>query len=207
MASLIDLNGRFLRLVNAEDLKNITIVDGESIIDSEPSDIEKQFIDLYWDGNIFFENATSQFLKDLKTSEYMLRLQNLVIDLRVRAKGAAIDKTGSTQYINAQVEMYEIKFRQCIATDNSTEIEDLLQNEADEYGVDLDTFKGYVILRYNDAKLKYELFMRMIERCRTKIQTLIENTNWSATDTAFSIVSKLQNADQAQAVMNEILSL
>jgi hypothetical protein len=154
-----------------------------------------------------YEGATILEISAIKTPEKMEQLQKVVSDLRIRAKGAAIGKTGTNAYILAQVEFYEIKNEQCLNTNNPQEVEDLLQNEADEYGITLEQFKALVISRYNDAKEKYNLFMRMIERCRTKIQTLIENNNWENVETAFGYVSSLNNVEQAQQVMNDILAL
>lgn len=151
----------------------------------------------------FFEDEEHE----MKAREFMLKLQYTASELRIKAKAAAIGKTGTDEYIISQQEFYEIKYQQCISTNNSQEIEDLLQNEADEYGITLEQFKALVISRYNEAKEKYNLFMRMIERCRTKIQTLIENKNWANVDIAFAIVDTLNNVEEAQSVMNQILEL
>ncbi len=154
-----------------------------------------------------YEGATSEEISFIKTPIYMEKLQNMVTDLRIRAKGSAIGKTGSNSYILSQVEFYEIKYQQCQNSNNSTEIEELLQNESDEFGLSLFDFKQLVISKYEYALNKYNLFMRMIERCRTKIQTLIENNNWINADEAFNLISALNNVDQANAIMNEILEL
>jgi len=154
-----------------------------------------------------YDGGTAEEIAAEKTPSYMVRLQNTVTDLRLRAKGAAIGKSGANGYILAQVEFYEIKYQQCISENNSQEIEYLLQNEAEEFGITLEQFKALVILRYEEARDKYNLFMRMIERCRTKIQTLIENSDWENVETAFVLVSTLNNVDQAQLIMEEILSL
>lgn len=151
----------------------------------------------------FFDGEQDELLNN----NYMIKLQTIVTDLRLRAKGAAIGKTGSNAYIVAQVEFYEIKFQQCSNQNNPPEVELLLQNEAAEFGKSLEDFKLLVVSMYNDAKLKYNLFMRMIERCRTKIQTLIEQKNWENVEIAFAIVETLNNADQAQEIMDEILNL
>lgn len=174
----------------------------------EYSDSDSLYLD-FVANNGFFENVDffEEELSLIKTPIYMERLQNVVTELRIKAKGAAIGKSGSNSYIVAQVEFYEIKYQQCTNPNNSQEVEDLLANEAAEFGVDLPTFKSYVILKYNEAKEKYNLFMRMIERCRTKIQTLIENNNWESADAAFAIVATLDNVEEAQSVMNEILAL
>jgi len=150
---------------------------------------------------------TQEELNSIKFPIYIEKLQTIVTDLRIRAKGAAIGKSGTNGYVLAQVEFYEIKYQQCVSANNSQEIEDLLQNEADEYGITLEQFKALVISRYEEAREKYNLFMRMIERCRTKIQTLIENASWENVNVAFEIVATLDNVDEAQSVMNEILSL
>lgn len=155
-----------------------------------------EYVD-FFDGESDFEKAKIK----------MQQLQQVVTDLRIKAKGAAIGKKGTNAYIIAQVEFYEIKNEQCLNPNNSEEVEDLLQNEADEFGITLEQFKALVIYRYNEAKEKYNLFMRMIERCRTKIQTLIENHNWENVETAFEFVSTLNNADQAQGIMDDILNL
>lgn len=159
------------------------------------------------DGSPEFVDYFDDEINQIKTSIYMQRLQNVVTDLRIKAKGAAIGKTGTNSYIIAQEEFYEIKYQQCINPNNSQEGEDLLANEAAEFGITLEQFKTLVISMYEQAKEKYNLFMRMIERFRTKIQTLIENNNWQSADSAFNIVETLDNVDEAQSIMTEILNL
>lgn len=174
----------------------------------EYSDNDSLYLEFLNNGGVF-ENVDF-FEEEIlvnNTLIYMERLQNVVTDLRIKAKGAAIGKKGTNSYIIAQQEFYEIKYQQCINPANPQDVEDLLENEATEFGVDLPTFKSYVIQKYNSAKEKYNLFMRMIERCRTKIQTLIENNNWQSADIAFSIVATLDNVEEAQNVMTEILAL
>ena len=160
-----------------------------------------------------YEGATSQDISDLKTPDYLTKLQLYSSNLRVRAKAAAIGKKGERDYIFAQVEMYELKYK--IANDEivGEYFTDLLANEAIEFGttigvnLDLATFKELIINRYETAEAQYRQFLFMIERCRTFIQTLIETNQFAKVDTAFAMIDTLNDVSQATTLMANILNL
>jgi hypothetical protein len=146
-------------------------------------------------------------IKETLTNHHMAALRNTASDLRVRAKAAAIDKTGDQSYIFSQVELYELKYKVASGAISNLYMTLLLTNEAAEFGVDFEAFCELIMYMYETAKAKYEIFLLMIERCRTKIQTLIENEAWPAVEQAFALVASLATQEQAQGIMNEILAL
>lgn len=160
-----------------------------------------------------YEGASSQDISNLKSPEYLTKLQFYSSDLRIRAKAAAIGKKGERDYIFAQVEMYELKYK--IANDEivGQYFTDLLTNEAIEFGttigvnLDLATFKELIINRYETAEAQYRQFLFMIERCRTFIQTLIETNQFDKVDSAFAMIDTLNDASQATTLMANILNL
>lgn len=144
---------------------------------------------------------------EMKSKEFMLKLQSVAADLRIKAKAAAIGKTGTQEYIFSQVELYELKFKVASGIIVNAYITSLIENEAVEFGLPIQDFKDLIIQMYNTAKEKYEVFLFMIERCRTKIQTLIEMGEFTKVETAFGYIGNLSDAAQAEQTMTNILAL
>lgn len=96
---------------------------------------------------------------------------------------------------------------------NTADVKDLmllgneLVNEAIEFGLSIEDFKALIILRYETAEATYQQFLFMIERCRTFIQTLIENNDFTKVDSAFALIDTLDAPEQAQSLMASILEL
>ncbi|MFY0481444.1 hypothetical protein ACI6PS_02465 [Flavobacterium sp. PLA-1-15] len=147
------------------------------------------------------------------TNNYIQRLQYYSTDLRIRAKAAAIGKKGERDYIFAQVEMYELKYRLAMGLINDSYMLQLLSEEAVEFGLSigvemsLQQFQELIIYMYESAESQYQVFLFMIERCRTFIQTLIENANWTKVDQAFALIDTLNDQAQAPELMANILNL
>ena len=154
-----------------------------------------------------YVEATPEEIAEEKKPIYLERLQNYSIDLRVRAKASAIGKKGSRDYIFAQVEMYELKCKVAKGIVSGQYFTDLLTNEAIEFGLSLEDFKALIISMYETAEATYQQFLFMIERCRTFIQTLIENDNFTKVDSAFALIDTLDVPEQAQSLMASILEL
>ena len=182
----------------------------ENSVEVDPSvsyDFTLAVFDQYPNPTAVIEGADSDGISSIKTPQYMERLENVVADLRIRAKAAAIGKTGSDRYIISQTELYELKNKIASGEITQPQILALIENEAAEFGLDFASFCTLIGIMYDNAKSKYEVFLFMIERCRTKTQTLIELRQWSQVDAAFALVATLSNADQAAAIMSEILAL
>jgi len=155
----------------------------------------------------YYEGASIEEVSSVKTPEYMKKLQDIVVDLMSRAEKAAIDKTGTSDYIKVQVDLYKNKYLVALGEISNPVIEAYITNEAQEFGVDYEAFCELIIWMYETSLGLFQNFQYMIERCRTKIQTLIENMSWSQADDAFALVSTLNNVDQAEALMDQILAL
>ena len=152
-------------------------------------------------------------LLTIKKETLLKKLQFYSSDLRVRAKAVAIGKKGDRDYIFAQVEMYELKYKIALDLIVGEYFTNLLTNEAIEFGasigvvLDLETFKELIINRYETAEAQYRQFLFMIERCRTFIQTLIETNQFERVDDAFALIDTLTDASQAITLMANILNL
>ena len=146
-------------------------------------------------------------IAETKKPVYLERLQNYSIDLRIRAKASAIGKKGSRDYIFAQVEMYELKYKIAKGLVSGQYFTDLLTNESAEIGLSIEDFKALIISMYETAEATYQQFLFMIERCRTFIQTLIENNDFTKVDSAFALIDTLDASEQAQSLMASILEL
>lgn len=159
------------------------------------------------------ESATETEISIGTSSVCMIRLQNYAADLRIRAKAAAIGKKGDRDYVFAQVEMYELKYRIATGEISDQYMLSLMESEALEFGnsigveMTLTQFQELIIYMYETAEDQYNLFLFMIERCRTFIQTLIENTEWVKVDQAFALIDTLNDAAQATDLMANILNL
>lgn len=151
----------------------------------------------------FFEGEE----EEMNTQNYIAKLQSVAAELRIKAKAAAIGKTGTSEYIFSQVELYELKFKVASGVIVNNYITSLIENEAVEFGLPIQDFKDLIIHMYTTAKEKYEIFLFMIERCRTKIQTLIELTDFEKVEMAFTYINNLSNASQAEQTMTNILLL
>ena len=175
-------------------------------------DRNQNFIDfLQWQSNeqnviIFVDNFFEE-IEETQRPILLERLQNYSIDLRLRAKASAIGKKGSRDYIFAQVEMYELKCKVAKGIVSGQYFTDLLTNEAIEFGLSIEDFKALIISMYETAEATYQQFLFMIERCRTFIQTLIENNDFTKVDSAFALIDTLDAPEQAQSLMASILEL
>lgn len=156
---------------------------------------------------IYVEPKTPEEIAEEKKPIYLERLQNYSIDLRLRAKASAIGKKGSRDYIFAQVEMYELKYKIAKGLVSGQYFTDLLTNESAEFGLPLEDFKGLIIQMYESAEATYQQFLFMIERCRTFIQTLIETNEFERVESAFALIDTLNDPSQATTLMANILNL
>jgi len=154
-----------------------------------------------------YEGATPEELQEIQRPILLERLQDYSIDLRLRAKASAIGKKGSRDYIFAQVEMYELKYKIAKGLVVGQYFTDLLTNEALEFGLSIEDFKALIISRYESAEAVYQQFLFMIERCRTFIQTLIENNEFVKVATVFDMIDTLDAPEEAQGLMTSILEL
>ena len=165
------------------------------------------FTNPIWNGSNWIENATPEELQEIQRPILLERLQDYSIDLRLRAKASAIGKKGSRDYIFAQVEMYELKYKIAKGIVSGQYFTDLLTNESAEFGLSIEDFKALIISMYETAEATYQQFLFMIERCRTFIQTLIENNDFTKVDSAFALIDTLDAPEQAQSLMASILEL
>ena len=185
------------------------VINGQLVSEWELTEIlpNENLLKPIWNGSEWIEGATPEEIAEEKKPIYLERLQNYSIDLRLRAKASAIGKKGSRDYIFAQVEMYELKYKIAKGIVSGQYFTDLLTNEALEFGLSIEDFKSLIITMYETAEATYQQFLFMIERCRTFIQTLIENNDFTKVDSAFALIDTLDASEQAQGLMASILEL
>jgi hypothetical protein len=167
----------------------------------------KDFIIARNNNEVSYIESTQEEIEQINKPKLLEKLQNYSIDLRLRAKASAINKKGSRDYIFAQVEMYELKYKIANGLVVGQYFTDLLTNEAAEFGLSIEDFKGLIISMYESAEAIYQQFLFMIERCRTFIQTLIENNEFAKVNQAFELIETLDAPEQAPILMASILEL
>jgi len=162
------------------------------------------------------EYETIEFDLDEELTEsnielYTELLKEKVACLRIKAKGMAIGKTGTTPYIMAQVDFYEIKFENASNSNPISEIDADLESEGmRDFGLSLQDFKNLIISMYNSGKEKETLLMSFIEQGRSAILTLINNHSWNCVENAFQLIDSLQESttiSEAREIKNQILEL
>lgn len=159
----------------------------------------------------FIEGITQEEIKVEKTLFYTIKLQNLVTDLRIKAKGLAIGKQGSNAYIIAQVDFYQRKYQNAIDLNPIAEIDADLEAEGlRDFNIPLSEFKELIVYMYLLGEEKERLLNSFIEQCRTFITTQIELSEWQKFDDAFALAENLHGittVDQARSIKNQIMSL
>lgn len=157
------------------------------------------------------EGVTQEETNEIKTNSYNEKLQSLVADLRIRAKGLAIGKTGSNAYIIAQIDFYQRKHENATTLNPIPEIDaDLAAEGMRDFGITLELFKQLIDYMYTQGKEKENLLMCYIEQGRSAILTLMADNDWPKVDTAFSLAENLKGITtvaEAQLIKNQILAL
>ncbi len=147
---------------------------------------------------------------DLSDEEYQAKLQNeafeiieslkdIIATLEVGAKKIAINKDGSRAYIETQERIYERKYK--MAKGELLDVNDLLKDEAVEFGYSWDDYKLLIISKYEAGRGAFDLFMSMIERSRSKVLFFLEtNKNYKAIE-----VLELMKSIKTTTPISEIL--
>lgn len=136
----------------------------DSLIDEETKTITLPVIEM-----------TNEEYDDILAKEGKLLLEELkylVFDLEEGAKKIAIGKDGSKEYIEAQVRIYEKKYK--IAKGDLPDYSHLIESEAAEAGVSFDNYKTLIIQKYEAGAALYNSFTIMVDRSRIKVLKLIE---------------------------------
>lgn len=139
------------------------------------------------------------------------KLQLFVSDLRIRAKGLAIGKTGSNAYILTQVDLYQRKYENAISENPIPEIDTDLEAEGlRDFNMNLSDFKALIISMYTQGKERENLLMCFIEQGRSAILTLMTANEWAKVESAFSLIENLKGIttiEEARIIKNQILAL
>ena len=139
------------------------------------------------------------------------KLQAALSDLRIRAKGLAIGKTGSNAYILTQVDLYQRKYENAVSTNPIPEIDADLEAEGlRDFNMNLADFKALIISMYTQGKERENLLMCFIEQGRSAILTLMTANEWVKVEAAFSLIENLKGIttiEEARIIKNQILAL
>ncbi|RUT68697.1 hypothetical protein D0817_20265 [Flavobacterium cupreum] len=156
-----------------------------------------------------FEGTPGE-VNPIKVPQYLIGLQVLISDLRIRAKTAVIENEKpiiNNVYVLTQCELNEIKYQLAKGLISDPDLELYFENEADLFGVSLAQHKANIIAEFEASDLNYKIFMMLIEMCRTKIQKLIRDFEFAKADDAQFVMQSFVDIDSAKASMDYILGL
>ena len=167
--------------------------------------VNGQWIETYQD------TRTPEEINAENTEMYNERLQQALSDLRIRAKGLAIGKTGSNAYILTQVDLYQRKYENAVTANPIPEIDADLEAEGlRDFNMNLVDFKALIVSMYTQGKERENLLMCFIEQGRSAILTLMTANEWAKVETAFSLIENLKGIttiEEARIIKNQILAL
>lgn len=101
------------------------------------------------------------------------QLKEVVATLHLGAKRIAIGKDGTKNYIESQERLYFRKYQ--IAKGELSDFNNLLQNEAIEFGMTYEAYKSLIIQKYDEGLAAFNMFLSMIERARSKVVYFLDN--------------------------------
>lgn len=161
------------------------------------------------------EEISNEDINIENTKKYKDLLKQKVYELRIKAKGLSIGKTGSENEIITQVELYLRKYENAINSNPILEIDKDLANEGlRDFGIDLVQFKNIIIQKGNQTRENEKLLMSFIEQVRSSILTLIDNANlsndWTKVIAGYDLIDSFKDittVDEARIIKNQILKL
>lgn len=135
-------------------------------------------------------------------------LKDVVFDLEEGAKKIAIGKDGSKSYIEAQVRIYEKKYK--IAKGELPDYSGLIESEAFETGISFADYKQLIIDKYESGEALYNSFTIMIDRSRIKVLNLIESKKNHKARVLLDLMKSIKidtPIAEIQVTMNTILNI
>lgn len=172
----------------------------ESVIDEASLTITVPVIDM----------TTEEYdsLKEKESQELLSELKYVVSDLEEGAKKISIGKDGSKEYIEAQVRIYEKKYK--IAKGELPDYGGLIESEAADTGVSFVDYKALIIQKYEQGSDLFNSFSIMIDRSRIKVLVLIENKKNHKARMLLDLMKSIKidtPITEIQATMNNILNI
>jgi hypothetical protein len=209
----ISINQKIKIMFEQSQISNLIYKDRTYVVPEDPNDpLRIEFEEwLLVEGNTLnmFEGTPDE-VNPIKVVQYLIGLQMLVSDLRIRAKTAVIENEKpiiNNVYVLTQCELNEIKYQLAKGLISDPDLEAYFENEASLYGVSFVQHKANIIAEFESSDLNYKIFMMLIEMCRTKIQTLIRAFEYAKADDAQFVMQSFVDIDSAKASMSYILGL
>lgn len=168
--------------------------------------------DLNTDFTDVIESATNEEISEIKTPVYEQKIIELFTYLMNRALSSSMSKYGNYEYLQIQKQEYDKKYLVAKGLEVNTPVANTIQKEMDRdfpeptldailtsygyndlLGTQLEKMHTLIIIRYEYAKQRLDMFEGMAIDFRTKSRTLVELSQWSKLDTAFELVEGLPN--------------
>lgn len=156
------------------------------------------------------EMTTEEYdsLIEKESQKLLSELKYVVSDLEEGAKKISIGKDGNKEYIEAQVRIYEKKYK--IAKGELPDYGGLIESEAADTGVSFTDYKALIIQKYEQGFDLFNSFSIMIDRSRIKVLVLIENKKNHKAKMLLDLMKSVKidtPVNQIQATMNNILNI
>jgi hypothetical protein len=168
--------------------------------------ITQSFVRAKFNGQNWEEGGVSQDL----IAAYTDRIQQAFTFLRRRALSSSINKTGDWDYIFEQAEQYKIKYRVAKGEITNVAVQELIADEANDFGVTVEQMNALIISMYEAGELAYNKFTAMIERARTKALTMLEIGSYAR---ALEIIELMESVpeqltmEQAQVLTAQMIAI
>lgn len=154
-----------------------------------------------------YEGATVEEIAELKTPIYELKIIEKFTYLMNRALSSSMGKYGSYEYLQIQKQEYDKKYLVAKGIEINVPVANAIQKEMlrdfpvetldyilTQYGVQdlsgtqIEKMYLLIIIRYEYAKQRLDVFEGMAIDFRTKSRTLVELFQWPKLDIAFQLV-------------------
>lgn len=174
--------------------------------------ITESFIKSKWDGTQWIEGESLENINELKVIDLTNRINKAFTLLRQRALASSIGKSISFgfDYIKEQSDQYTYKYEVAIGNIQDTFVNDMIDNEATDFGITPTQMRQLIIDRYLQGKGVFMAYTSMIERARTKALTMIEIADF---DKAEQITIMMENVptemtlEDAEVLTNQMLAI
>ena len=159
-----------------------------------------------------YVSATESELAEIESKNLTERINKAFTLLRQRALASSIGKPISFgfDYIKEQSEQYTYKYEVAIGNIQDAFVNDMIDNEANDFGITPEQMRQLIIDRYLQGKGLFIAYTSMIERARTKALTMIEISDF---DKAEQITLMMENVptemtlQDAEILTNQMLAI
>jgi hypothetical protein len=184
--------------------------EGVLFTDKNPNVFVKPLFD--FELNEWIEGITPSQIEDLKPPIYEQKIIESYIYLMNRALSSSMGKYGTYEYLQIQKQEYDKKYFVAKGIKSIPSIEAAILKEMerdftipildailtaygynDLSGSQIEKMYVLIVIRYEYAESRLEVFEGMAIDFRTKSRTFVENKQWSKLETAFALIENLPN--------------